>query len=257
MAPLLSPVTHGNLSLDNSYDSSTFPTNEGHCFTNFGPIHQSLEPIPATSRTRSRVCFDPLLQVAPTDYYFEADERWWTAEELDGVRQDARKQSQRLRQSSSEALCMAHRKTTLILSGDFGNLVKLPPTSPDQDLQEWCAFNDGRRGLERFCSKVYHSFRRKDVQATRAAVLKEQECQRTARDMDPEALAQVSRDASRRARNFALFFGGADAKESNKRSRVIRRNAPPRKKSRMVSSSDDEGEIEFVRSVQRHKSANF
>jgi hypothetical protein len=110
-------------------------------------------------------------------------------------------------------LTLAHRKTTLMLAKNLRSLVKLSPTMPDQDLAVWCSHDDGRRGLERFASKLYNSFRYRDVTNTRMSVIGEQSRQRIEGINDPEAIAQVARTASCRARTFALYFGAADASQ--------------------------------------------
>ena len=186
----------------------------------------------------------------PEQEYFTEEDihiKWWGPEDLQLIRQNAKLTSARLRHHAKSQDCdltMAHRKTTLILTADFSSLVKLPPTSPDQDLSSWCSRDDGRRGLERFASKVYASFRRRDVANTRASVLSEQARQRCEQIDDTEAIAQKSREASKRARSFALFFGGADSSQVNSSKRTSRqappiRRAPPRKRSKMFHPIDE------------------
>ena len=129
---------------------------------------------------------------------------------------------------------MAHRKITLILKRDFNSLLKLTMRSPDQDLSAWCAHDDGRRGLERFTSKVYASFRKRDVADTIGAVLEEQKRQTLAQLTDPELIAQASRTVSQRTRSLANFFGAADAKQAlAKRETEFTRTVPARKRSKI------------------------
>ena len=180
-----------------------------------------------------------------TEYYTDEDisTKWWSMQDLANIREEAKSMSALLRHHARKHDCdltMAHRKTTLILASDFHSLIKLSPTSPDQDLANWCSYEDGRRGLERFSSKVYHSFRRKDVTDSRRAIIEEQQRQRLLNISDTEAIAKASAKYSRRARNFALFFGGADAKQVLKRDlqQAPARRAPPRKRSKMCHSID-------------------
>ena len=172
----------------------------------------------------------------------DADEthiRWWTQEDLEQIKQAAKEMSLRLRRQAQERGCVvetAHKKTTLMLTNNFQELVKLSPSSPDQDLLHWCARSDGRRGLERFASREYGAKRKDDVLNTRTAVFQEQDRLRaigTNAAVEPEALAKVSREKSRRARTFSLFMGEADAQAvarggtgpSSKRCKVAQSNS--------------------------------
>lgn len=145
----------------------------------------------------------------------EAVQRWWMADDLEVIKQRAKDTSIRLRQQATERggcfVELAHKKTTLMLANNFPELIKLPPSSPDQDLKKWCARSDGRRGLERFASRNYGIARRDDVTEAREAVIWEQRRQQQEGKINRETLAQVSKGKSRRARTFALFMGEADA----------------------------------------------
>ena len=150
----------------------------------------------------------------------EIQQRWWTPDDLDEIKRRAKEMSIRLRQQAKEKGCyigMAHKKTSLMLTNNFPELVKLSPSSPDQDLRHWCARSDGRRGLERFASREYGICRKDDVLDARDAVFQEQERQRSSSEpsskvpLDPEAMAKVSKEKSRRSRTFSLFMGEADA----------------------------------------------
>jgi hypothetical protein len=208
------------------------------------PLNCQLNRLTVSSKRRVRFSHTQDRILNPqAEYYTDEDIaiKWWSMGDLSEIRERARSQSALLRQHAKKTDCdltMAHRKTTLILSGDFQSLIKLTPLSPDQDLANWCSHEDGRRGLERFSSKVYHAFRRKDVVETRKAVIEEQDRQRSQQIYDPESLAQASTKISRRARNFALFFGGADAKQVLKRELPSRR-PPSRKRSKMCHADHD------------------
>jgi hypothetical protein len=167
--------------------------------------------------------------------------RWWSKQDLEEIKQAAKETSLRLRRQAKERGCCvetAHKKTSLMLSHNFQELVKLSASSPDEDLRHWCARSDGRRGLERHACREYGSRRKDDVMNTRTAVFQEQERLRaegfTAMDA-PEAVAKVSREKSRRARTFSLFMGEADAQAvttgfaqpSSKRCKVAHSNALP------------------------------
>lgn len=172
----------------------------------------------------------------------EHTEKWWTADELQRIRREAKALSGDLRSkgnanTSSCFLSLAHRKTTLMLSADFKSLTKLSKSTPDQDLHQWCSWNDGRRGLERFSSQTYWVFRRRDIAYFREGVVKTSKRLRQDGDYDPEAIAKLAREASRRPRTFALFMGEADALEANSVYTDVSpmtRQAPPRKRGRMV-----------------------
>ena len=176
------------------------------------------------------------------------ERKWFTADELQSIRQEAKAMSSDLRSkgaanASSCFVTLAHRKTTLILSSDFKSLTKLSKSTPDQDLHQWCSWDDGRRGLERFSSQSYWVFRRRDISFFRESVMEESRRQQESGCHDPEAIAKVAREASRRSRTFALFMGEADALEANgvhleatprfRRAPPSLRQAPPHKRSRM------------------------
>ena len=175
------------------------------------------------------------------EYYDETDQaiKWWTSDELQSIRQEAKDTASDLRCKSAantSACCitLAHRKTTLMLSSDFKSLTKLSRTTPDQDLHQWCSWNDGRRGLERFSSQIYWCFRRQDISNFRKGVVEETIRQKEMGISDPEMTAKLAREASRRPRTFALFMGEADALEASSilNEPVPVRRAPPRKRSR-------------------------
>ena len=188
------------------------------------PLKYGLDAVIAESpKAKKRVRFSSAntrVINSVTEYYTDEDiaARWWSSNELVDVKKNAKLMSAAIRrQSASDEQCpiaVAHRKTTLMLASDFKGLVKLSPSTPDQDLANWCRSEDGRRGLERFSSRDYCSFRRMDVASTRHAVLAEQERQLESAIVDDNAIAQVYRSASRRARTFALFLGEADSIEA-------------------------------------------
>jgi hypothetical protein len=232
MAPLSSPYTLHNDS-GHSYDVLS-----AERFAD--PLNCQLHKLTVSSPRRVRFSHQQDRILNPQiEYYTDEDTKikWWGNDALLQIRQRVKALSALLRHRAKSHDCdltMAHHKTTLILASDFHSLIKLTPSSPDQDLAKWCSQDDGRRGLERFSSKVYHCFRRRDVTDTRKAVIREQERQRAQKICDPEAIAQISAKGSRRARNFALFFGGADAKQILKREQEApARRAPPRKRSKI------------------------
>merc|ERR1712032_1076272 len=100
-----------------------------------------------------------------------------------------------------------------MLGSEIQKLVQLPLSRPDEDLQQWCAHDDGRRGLEKYASKEYAIGRHRDLCHCRISVLKEQGIQREKKIVDVELLAESSRKLSRVARTFALFMGEADSYE--------------------------------------------
>ncbi|CAB9522831.1 expressed unknown protein [Seminavis robusta] len=157
--------------------------------------------------------------------------RWWSQEDLDLIKQSAKEMSIRLRRQAKERGCFietAHKKTSLMLTNNFRELVKLSPATPDQDLRHWCARSDGRRGLERFASREYGNMRKDDVADTRNSVLEEQKRQRCGfAKVSPEAIAKVSKLKSRRSRTFSLFMGEADAQAATAR-QVPSRNSSKR-----------------------------
>ena len=192
------------------------------------PLKMELDATVATSEFRAppAIRFDNMDDIInPMPEYYSDDDiriRWYTMDELQQIKQQAKEYSSTIRQSNSSqvsCLCSAHRKTSLMLKSDFKSLVKLSQTTPDQDLSEWCSFEDGRRGLERFSSRDYAAFRRSDINLTRTSVIEEFARQRTMLFFDYEAVANHARDASRRARTFARFFAEADAGASKKTQR--------------------------------------
>jgi hypothetical protein len=221
-----------------------------HAFCNerfVGPLKLELETVrfdTPNKRPKRRVRFDRIKKVInpETGYYTDEDVqiRWWGFDELGDIKQRAKETSILLRKSlvgRESSLTMAHRKTSLILASDFKALIRLSPSTPDKDLQEWCSFEDGRRGLERFSSKDYSCLRRQDILNTRESVLGEQQRQKETMQYDPEVIARVARETSRRARTFALFFGEADAREKLAiREPTFERRAPPRKRSKLAHS---------------------
>lgn len=155
----------------------------------------------------------------------EIEACWWKKKELETIKRVAKELSRGVRRTDGRDGCsslkMAHKKTRLILNNDFPQLVKLPPTRPDQDLQQWCAHDDGRRGLERFASTDYGSCYLTDVTNNREIVFAEQAKQFQNLTYDPVRIAKASRKVTRRARSFAQFMGEADALVvANARSRV-------------------------------------
>jgi len=140
--------------------------------------------------------------------------KWLSTTELQQIQHDIkvfRTQLCRHKHGYDHELTLAHHKVTLMLKSDFRLLLKLSRTLPDQDLFKWCAYNDGRRGLERFVSQIYSAFRQGDMVKTRQAVLIEQAGQRDAGLNDPNAIAKASQFASCRARSFAHLLAVADA----------------------------------------------
>jgi hypothetical protein len=169
-------------------------------------------------RRSSPVRFEDQVQVINPETEFFTDEdvaiRWFGAEDLHLIKMGAKQQSVDLRNNAKNHdsyLCVAHRKTSLMLKSDFKALVKLTPSTPDQDLSKWCSYMDGRRGLERFASRDYAALRRVDITNTRTSVIHEYSRQRSEGIFDLEFVANLARDASRRARTFARFFAAADA----------------------------------------------
>ena len=142
---------------------------------------------------------------------------WWNRDEVSRLRQSARELSATIRENSDVQNCPlvnAYKKTTLMLSNDLQALVKLSPTTPDQDLFRHCCKMDGRRGLERYSSKTFAASRHQDIVDCRNAVFQEQRRQKEelcGGELDPQLIAKVSREASRRARSFAVFLGEADS----------------------------------------------
>jgi hypothetical protein len=229
---------------------------------NLWPLKMELDA--ATDRKPFRpsvLRFEALDQIInPFHEYYTDDDttlRWYSMEELQRIKLQAKEDSNAIRQSSTSqdtSLCVAHRKTSLMLKSDFKSLVKLSPTTPDQDLSDWCSFDDGRRGLERFASRDYAALRRSDIHTTRTSVIDEYARQRNMQNVDHEAVANLARESSRRSRTFARFFAEADAGASKKtqhdepfrrlpsrcRSEVqsIVRHAPPRKRSKQYHKED-------------------
>jgi hypothetical protein len=220
--------------------------NNDHAFCNerfAGPLKLELETV-RLEQPKRRVRFDREKKVINPESEFYCDEdiriKWYGFDELGNIKQAAKETSIALRKMLAGKECfltMAHRKTSLILASDFKALIRLPSSTPDKDLQGWCRFEDGRRGLERFASKDYSCLRRQDIGNTRESVMGEQQRQKESMTRDPEAIARVARETSRRARTFALFFGEADARERLAvREPEFERRAPPRKRSKLGHS---------------------
>jgi len=251
MAPLsisnttYDPFSHDPHALNEQFTYSLKISGEGsnhgeHVRRTLGPIAEA-----APTKSRRRVRFNREKHcLSPVDPYYtdeDVEAKWWTSDELHGIKADAKHMSSELRRSRGPRegceVTMAHRKTSLMLAGDFKSLMRLTPTSPDQDLQEWCSYDDGRRGLERFSSRDYSCFRKRDIVNTRTSVLDEQAMQAQSGIRDEEAIARISREASRRERTLAVFLGEADAKQASdsneKKVPPPRRCPPPRKRSRM------------------------
>jgi hypothetical protein len=220
--------------LDQQYQ--TFSNDNFTC-----PLKYELDAMESEPTMRVTFRTDPTIMNPDAEYYTCHDilTKWFSSDELLQIKSRAKGFSTILRRSKrveETCLTMAHRKTSLMLKSDYKALVKLSPSTPDQDLHQWCSHNDGRRGLERFSSRDYCCFRRKDVIATRTMVLEEQARQHCQGHFNEEMLANVSREASRRARSFALFFGEADSLEAREVGPAHRR-APPRKRSRTIEVS--------------------
>lgn len=228
------------------------------------PLKMELDATVATNQCRlPAIRFDDMDDIInPSPEYYNDDDiriKWYTMDELQQIKQQAKDFSNSIRQTSSSedtCLCTAHRKTSLMLKSDFKSLVKLSQTTPDQDLSEWCSYEDGRRGLERFSSRDYAAFRRSDINLTRTSVIEEFERQRSMLFFDEEAVANHAREASRRARTFARFFAEADAGASRKTQqqylspirpipsrslselRPVPRRLPPRKRSKQYHKEE-------------------
>ena len=218
-----------------------------HAFSNerFAyPLKVELEAVKAHKpKRRVRFCREKKVINPRKEYYTDEDIRtkWWAMDELNEIKTEAKAMSNVLRKGVKMEHCdltLAHRKTTLILASNFKALMNLPSTTPDQDLQRWCHQNDGRRGLERFSSRDYCCFRRRDILNTRNTVLQEQARQSFEGMYDDEVMAKRARAASRRSRTFSLFFGEADAAEARRIQDAPERRAPPRKRSRMNTCGD-------------------
>lgn len=205
-------------------------------------------------RPRTVTISDCVSTINPAiEYYTDEDieAKWFSAVELRSIKVRAKDTSNELRKESEDSrqccIAVAHRKTTLMLKSDFRNLVKLSPSTPDQDLSTWCARDDGRRGLERFASRDYAALRRIDISNTRQAVIEEHHRQKTTNTSNLEVIANLSREASRRARTFSRFIAAADTSASKQPARPVRRLArcfsearpppvrcaPPRKRSKL------------------------
>jgi hypothetical protein len=215
---------------------------QDHAFA--GPLKLELEPVCLKQPKRRSVCFDREKKVINPESEFYTDEdiriKWRGSDELGYIKQDAKETCVVLRKMLVGKECfltMAHRKTSLILASDFKALIRLSPSTPDKDLQGWCSFDDGRRGLERFTSKDYSCLRRQDITNTRETVLGEQRRQKETATRDPEIIARAARETSRRARTFALFFGEADARERlSNREPNFERHDPPMKRRKLEHS---------------------
>ena len=162
------------------------------------------------------------------EFYTDEDVaiKWFNNDDFARIKLQAKDLCSELRRSDSPqdtTLTIAHRKTSLMLKSDFKALVKLTPTTPDQDLTKWCSYTDGRRGLERFASRDYSIMRRNDISNTLQAVLNGAKLHH-----DAETIAHSAREASRRARTFARFFAAADADVSKNAEESLQRRAPTR-----------------------------
>ena len=219
------------------------PENDAFSATRFSlPMRNELEKDACQTKHRRKVKFGrPVVINEVPEYYDEEDipTRWWVPEELQIIRQNAKAIAEDLRNKSAANpsscfIALAHRKTTLMLAADFKSLMKLSRSTPDQDLHQWCSWNDGRRGLERFSSQNYWGFRRRDVSNFRKGVVEEATRQKEHGFYDPEIIGKVAREASRRPRTFALFMGEADALEASciQDEPVPERRAPARKRSK-------------------------
>lgn len=187
-----------------------------------------LAPEVPTRRTTVRFHADIVTINPEPEYYSDEDvsTKWYSNQELALIKLLAKDLSNELRRSTcpqDATLTIAHRKTSLMLKSDFKALVKLSPSTPDQDLINWCSYTDGRRGLERFASRDYSLMRRNDIANTRQAVL---EGVRTMQDA--ETIAHAAREASKRARTFARFFAAADADAAKNTIEASERRAPAR-----------------------------
>lgn len=223
------------------------PENDAFSASRFSsPMRSQLEQEPCKPKRRRRIKFGGHEVISADPVYFdEADDalKWWNADELQVIRQEAKSKAESLRERSASnpsncCIALAHRKTTLMLASDFKNLMKLSRSTPDQDLHQWCSWNDGRRGLERFSSPNYWAFRRRDIASFRKGVVEEITRQREAGFYDPEIIGKLAREASRRPRTFALFLGGADALEARgiHDEPIPVRRVPPRKRSKTEHS---------------------
>jgi len=191
------------------------------------PIAFQAPEVPA-GRTTIRFQVETVTINPEPEYYSDEDvsTKWYSNEDLTMIKFLAKELSNELRRSTcpqDATLTIAHRKTSLMLKSDFKALVKLSPSTPDQDLTDWCSYTDGRRGLERFASRDYSIMRRNDIANTRQAVL---EGVRTIQDA--ETIAHAAREASRRARTFARFFAAADADATKNTNETTERSAPAR-----------------------------
>ena len=220
------------------------PENDAFSATRFSlPMRNQLTEQTSCKPVRTRkVKFGkPIIIQENPSYFDDTDDatKWWNADDLQMIRQEAKRISGELRGKSSADpsscfLTLAHRKTTLMLASDFKNLMKLPRSTPDKDLHQWCSWNDGRRGLERFSSKAFWCFRRKDISNYRGGIVDEYTRQKQAGYHDPEVISKLAREASRRPRTFALFMGEADALEASSILAEVApvRRVPPRKRSK-------------------------
>lgn len=224
MAPLIERPQH-----DHAFSTSRFSL----------PMREEL-PEATTTPRKKRVQFVQQKTIINTDQEFydatDIEIKWWTSGELIAIRSSVKETVVALRggkERTDSCLAMAHHKTTLMLSSDFKALMKLSPTTPEQDLYRWSSHADGRRGLERFVSRDYCCFRRRDIASTRSGVFKEQIRQKQLGICEPELISKLAREASRRARSFSLFMGEADALAAGTAKKAPpTRRAPPRKRSK-------------------------
>ena len=181
----------------------------------------------------------------------EMEIRWWSQEDLDNIKKAAKEMSLKLRKLAKEKGCYvetAHKKTSLMLTNSFQELVKMSASSPDQDLRHWCVRSDGRRGLERFACREYGNTRKDDVISTRMAVFAEQDRQRKNNTYVPENIAKVSKAHSRRSRTFSLFMGEADAQSTRS---VTRTSSTKRVKGSHSSHQPKQKQQRRVQSTSR------
>lgn len=237
------------------------------CFS--WPLKLELEAASEQTRLpvqcRAIVRFDSETKVINTfpEYYTDEDVqvKWYGIGDLKQIKLKAKEECDELRKSAwgeDSCLCVAHRKTSLMLKSDFKSLVRLSPSTPDQDLTKWCSYMDGRRGLERFASRDYALLRRKDICNTRTAVIDEHARQRALNISDPEAIAKPAREASKRARTFARFFAAADTTAAKTPDLRVR-SAPSRCRSELHSISRGRNELHAISrcAPPRKKSKQF
>lgn len=209
------------------------------------PLRDELDEVIHHVIPSKRISFGPVSVINPMREYYSDDDisiKWYNKEDLNALRSEAKEVSKDLLEQGKTGECRlstAHHKISLMLKKDLQRLIRLSPTTPDQDLRRWCATTDGRRGLERFSSRDYGLLRRKDITSSRKAVFEEQTRQRESGIVDPEEIARLCRLYSRRPRTVAIFFGEADAVTARlQRDGPPVRSAPPRKRSKIGTLCD-------------------